>query len=128
MGLWIVIGNQFQMERIAMDQGVVNQTTAAAEYEKRRKELSGYLQTIQEIYRADLSDAELAIWWGTLQDYPMTEIQSAMDNLMRHPPKFEITGEQQIWRGMPKLPDVLQKIFETREYRASMLKVNPPKY
>jgi|SRR5882762_1536193 len=29
---------------------------------------------------------------------------------------------------VPKLPDVIQKIVELREYRASMLRANPPKY
>jgi hypothetical protein len=58
----------------------------------------------------------------------LSEIMPAIENLMVYPPKYEINGEIQVWRGMPKLPDVLQKITEMRDIRNSMLRANPPKF
>ena len=39
-----------------------------------------------------------------------------MTELVSHPPKYELEdGSIQVWRGMPKLPDVVQVMLENRE-------------
>lgn len=41
-----------------------------------------------------------------------------MRHLIANPPKYEIDGDIQVWRGLPKLPDVLDTMMDFREARA----------
>lgn len=87
-----------------------------------------HIMGLQKVYRTELDQGELHIWLSALKEIPLPEIAAATESLITHPPKYELDGEVQVWRGMPKLPDVIQKIVELREYKNSMLRANPPKF
>ncbi len=56
------------------------------------------------------------MWCETLKDYSLQEFDKAVKNLITHPPKYELEdGSIQVWRGMPKLPDVVSVMLENRE-------------
>lgn len=58
------------------------------------------------------------MWRETLKDFSVQEFQSAMSELVRNPPRYDPgDGELQVWRGMPKLPDVLDVMLDAREAR-----------
>jgi hypothetical protein len=81
------------------------------------------LTTFQLAYRTTLPDAELRLWRETLEGYSITEIESALSELLRCPPKQQLDdGTIQVWRGMPKLPDVIETIFAMRETAAEAAK------
>lgn len=42
-----------------------------------------------------------------------------MQHLIRNPPKYEVGGEIQVWTGLPKLPDVVRVMLDTREKNAT---------
>ncbi|HLJ88810.1 MAG TPA: hypothetical protein VKZ53_18470 [Candidatus Angelobacter sp.] len=78
------------------------------------------LNTFQKVYRVRLPDDELVMWRETLKDYSVEEFERAMKNLVKHPPKFDPgDGSLQVWRGMPKLPDVVGVMLEMREKAAA---------
>jgi len=77
------------------------------------------MDTIQKVYRTELPEGELNIWCETLKEYSFQEFELAMKDLIRHPPKYELEdGSIQVWRGMPKLPDVIHTMLENRDKTA----------
>jgi len=71
---------------------------------------------MQKVYRTKLPADELAIWAETLKDYSFQEFDRAMKHLVANPPKYELEdGTIQVWRGMPKLPDVIDVMLDLRE-------------
>jgi len=82
-------------------------------------QLGTFLTTLQAAYRTNLPEPELRLWRETLKPYSIGEITAAMEHLMLNPPKYDAgDGTMQAWRGMPKLPDVLETIWDQREKRA----------
>jgi len=74
------------------------------------------MDTLQKVYRTKLPAEELTMWRETLKDYSVQEFERAMSELVSHPPKYELEdGSIQVWRGMPKLPDVVQVMLDQRE-------------
>lgn len=74
------------------------------------------METLQKVYRTKLPAEELTMWRETLKDYSVQEFEKAMSELVTHPPKYELEdGTIQVWRGMPKLPDVVQVMLDQRE-------------
>lgn len=58
------------------------------------------------------------LWRDTLKAYSYEEFESAMTEMMKHPPKQTLEdGTTQPWTGMPKLPDVLQVMLARRDER-----------
>lgn len=56
------------------------------------------------------------MWRETLKDYSVQEFSAAITELVTHPPKYELEdGSIQVWRGMPKLPDVVNVMLDLRE-------------
>lgn len=56
------------------------------------------------------------MWRETLKDYSVQEFEAAFADLVRHPPKYELEdGSIQVWRGMPKLPDVVNVMLDLRD-------------
>lgn len=56
------------------------------------------------------------MWRETLKDYSVQEFEAAMRELVTNPPRYELEdGSIQVWRGMPKLPDVVNVMLDTRE-------------
>jgi len=81
-----------------------------------RRDLPTLLATLQESYRTLLSELEHQLWMESLRDYEYPEIEAAVMEMMKYPPKYTLEdGSIQVWRGMPKLPDVLQTILARRE-------------
>src|SRR5579859_1833503 len=78
-------------------------------------EMGSYLETLQFVYRTKLPPQELVLWRDTLKDYSYQEFNRAMTHLIANPPKYEIEGEVQVWRGMPKLPDVIDVMLNFRD-------------
>jgi len=71
---------------------------------------------MQKVYRTKLPADELTIWAETLKDYTFQEFDQAMKHLVANPPKYELEdGSIQVWRGMPKLPDVIDVMLDFRE-------------
>lgn len=82
--------------------------------------LGAYLETLQKVYRTKLPVEELALWRDTLKDFSFQEFDAAMKSLVKNPPRYELEdGSVQVWRGMPKLPDVIQVMLEAQEQRAA---------
>jgi hypothetical protein len=82
-------------------------------------EVGSYLETIQLVYRSKLPQQELVLWRETLKDYSYQEFNQAMTHLISNPPKYELEdGSIQTWRGMPKLPDVVDVILDLRDKSA----------
>lgn len=76
------------------------------------------METFQKVYRTKLPTDELQMWCETLKEYSAQEFESAMGELVAHPPRYQLEdGSIQVWRGMPKLPDVVQVMLENREKR-----------
>jgi len=70
---------------------------------------------MQKVYRTKLPADELEIWAETLKDYSFQEFDKAMKHLVANPPKYELEdGTVQVWRGMPKLPDVIDVMLDLR--------------
>jgi len=56
------------------------------------------------------------MWRETLKGYSYQEFERAMNRLVSNPPKYELDdGTIQVWRGMPKLPDVIDVMLNFRE-------------
>lgn len=71
---------------------------------------------MQKVYRTKLPADELEIWAETLKEYSFQEFDRAMKHLIDNPPKYELDdGSIQVWRGMPKLPDVVDVMLGLRE-------------
>jgi hypothetical protein len=74
---------------------------------------------MQDAYRTEMSEAEKSLWIQSLTDgsdnFSMFEIMAALNELVRNPPKYEVDGQMQSWRGMPKLPDVIDVMLKKRE-------------
>ena len=74
------------------------------------------LETMQHVYRMKLADTEIMLWKETLKNFSYQEILAAINELISNPPRYELEdGRIQVWRGMPKLPDVTQVMLENRE-------------
>jgi hypothetical protein len=76
---------------------------------------------LQDSYREKLSDAELRMWVGTMQDgYSLEEFDLAIKELIKHPPRYrDASGEVQTWNKMPMLPEVIETIWRVRERNAA---------
>ena len=103
-----------------MAEELQKQTDERLTYQKQPQEflqrMSAFLDTIQKVYRVQIAVPELRIWKETLKDYSFQEFEAAMNDLVRHPPRYELEdGSIQVWRGMPKLPDVVNAILDSRE-------------
>lgn len=52
----------------------------------------------------------------------MQEIHAAMTHMIKNPPLFQVDGPDgpvtQKWRGMPKLPDLIETMLDLREQRS----------
>src|SRR6185437_2049049 len=84
--------------------------------EKFLAAVGDYMETIQLVYRSKLPAQELELWRETLKDYSYQEFNQAMTHLISNPPKYEFEdGSIQVWRGMPKLPDVVDVMLDFRE-------------
>lgn len=79
--------------------------------------VSSYLETMQHAYGEEISEPELVLWRETLRDgVSFQELDAAFKVLIKHPPKYTgPDGSLQVWRKMPRLPDVMQTIWELRE-------------
>jgi hypothetical protein len=56
------------------------------------------------------------MWRETLKDYSVQEFERAMRALITNPPRYELEdGSIQVWRGMPKLPDVVNVMLDLRD-------------
>ena len=79
-------------------------------------EVGDYLETMQLVYRVKLPARELELWRETLKDYSYQEFNRAMTHLVSNPPKYQLDdGTIQVWRGMPKLPDVVDVMLDLRD-------------
>ncbi len=96
------------------------QTVAPLKYQNQPEEflkkMSAFLETLQQVYRSKIADGELKIWKETLKDYSYQEFEKAINELISNPARYELEdGSIQVWRGMPKLTDVVQVMLENRE-------------
>lgn len=103
-----------------MDQAIQKATGGPLTFQKQPErflaEVGDYLETIQLVYRSKLPQQELVLWRETLKDYSYQEFNQAMTHLISNPPKYELEdGSIQVWRGMPKLPDVVDVMLDLRE-------------
>lgn len=103
-----------------MGQEIQKQSAATLTFQRQPEQflafIGSFLETFQKLYRIKLPADELAIWRETLKDYSAGEFESAMTELITHPPKYQLDdGSIQVWRGMPKLPDVVQVMLDNRE-------------
>lgn len=103
-----------------MGQELQKQTGAQLKYQNQPEEflkkMSAFLETMQQVYRSKIADGELRIWKETLKDYSYQEFEKAINELISDPPRYELEdGRIQVWRGMPKLSDVVQIMLENRE-------------
>jgi hypothetical protein len=106
------------------------QTNAALTFELQPDEflqqLEAFLVTIQDAYRSKLSDAEQQLWIRGLcqgqEKFSMQEMVAALDEMVRNPPLYEVPGPDgpitQKWRGMPKLPDLMETMLSLRSKSA----------
>lgn len=89
-------------------------------------QLERLLVTLQDAYRSKLSDAEQQLWILTLTEgeekFSMEEVHRAVTEMIKNPPLFEVPGPDgpitQKWRGMPKLPDLIETMLDLRSKRA----------
>lgn len=103
-----------------MGQELAKQTVVIVTFQKQPQEflasIAAQLDTYQKVYRTRLPDSELIIWRETLKDYSVQEFTAAMTELVTNPPKYELEdGSIQVWRGMPKLPDVVNVMLDLRD-------------
>jgi hypothetical protein len=78
-----------------------------------------FLKTLQTVYRTQLAEAELVMWRETLKDYSYQEFERAMNHLIKNPPRYDPgDGQIQVWRGMPKLPDVIDTMLDFQQQAA----------
>lgn len=78
------------------------------------------MDTLQKVYRTKLPPDELGMWRESLKDFSVQEFDAAVSEMVKHPPRYELEdGTIQVWRGMPKLPDVIQVMLALREKRAA---------
>jgi hypothetical protein len=78
--------------------------------------IGSQLETFQKVYRTKLPADELVMWRETLKDYSVQEFETAFAELVRYPPKYQLEdGSVQVWRGMPKLPDVVNVMLDLRD-------------
>lgn len=103
-----------------MEQEIQKQNAAMLTYQRQPEQflafIGSFLETSQKLYRVKLPSDELEIWRETLKDYSAGEFEAAMTELITHPPKYQLEdGSIQVWRGMPKLPDVVQVMLDNRE-------------
>src|SRR5215471_3118419 len=75
--------------------------------------LLSYLQGLELIYHAEMSETELAVYLESLSRFPVCEVKAAADRLMLNPPGS--------WTGMPKLPDIIREIHIIREDEAERI-------
>lgn len=81
-----------------------------------RVKVAKLLETLQEVYRQEISEGESRIWLEDLRPYSFAEIQTAATDLRRHPPLQQLeSGETQPWRGMPQVNDLVQRIEGMRQ-------------
>jgi hypothetical protein len=107
-----------------MGEELQKQNAEIVTFQKRPQEFLEFiarsLDTFQKVYRTKLPDEELIIWRETLKDYSVAEFAAAMSDLISNPPKYELEdGTIQVWRGMPKLPDVVNVMLDLREKSAA---------
>lgn len=112
-----------------MEQALQKQTSVALTFAKQPvefvTELSQLLVTLQDAYRSKLSEAEQQLWMGTLSEgeekFSMQEINAAVTEMIKNPPLYEVPGPDgpltQKWRGMPKLPDLIETMLSLRSKR-----------
>lgn len=105
-------------------------TSAALTFESQPEafltKLEAFLLTIQDAYRSKLSEAEQQLWIRGLcqgqEKFSMQEMLAALDEMARNPPLYEVPGPDgpvtQKWRGMPKLPDLIETMLALRSRRA----------
>lgn len=113
-----------------MDQSLQKPTSAALTFANQPDEfltqLEAFLRTIQDAYRSKLSEPEQQLWIRGLcqgqEKFSMQEIVAALDEMVRNPPLYEVPGPDgpitQKWRGMPKLPDLIETMLGMRSKRA----------
>ena len=99
---------------------IQKQNAAMLTYQRQPEQflefIGSFLETFQKLYRTKLPPDELTVWRETLKDYSAAEFEAAMTELVTHPPKYQLDdGSIQVWRGMPKLPDVVQVMLDNRE-------------
>lgn len=100
----------------AIQKAIGGPLTFQKQPEKFLAEVGSYMETIQLVYRSKLPSQELELWRETLKDYSYQEFNQAMTHLISNPPKYELEdGSIQVWRGMPKLPDVVDVMLDLRE-------------
>jgi len=103
-----------------MGQEIQKQTAVTLTFQRQPEafltQVGTYLETMQKVYRTKLPADELDIWAETLKDYSFQEFDQAMKHLVANPPKYELEdGTIQVWRGMQKLPDVVDVMLDFRE-------------
>lgn len=115
---------------MATGQAIQKQTDAALTFARQPKEyvteLSQLLITLQDAYRSKLSEPEQQLWISTLsqgeEQFSMQEIHAAVTEMIKNPPLYEVPGPDgpvtQKWRGMPKLPDLIETMLSLRARRA----------
>lgn len=83
-------------------------------------QLGSRMDTLQKVYRTKLPPDELVVWRESLKEFSVQEFDAAVTEMVKHPPRYELDdGTIQVWRGMPKLPDVIQTMLVLREQRAA---------
>lgn len=112
-----------------MDQAIQKQTSAALIFARQPQQfltqLEELLVTLQDAYRSKLSAAEQQLWVTTLtmgeEGFSMQEVHAAVTEMIKNPPLFEVPGPNgpvtQKWRGMPKLPDLIETMLDLRSRR-----------
>jgi hypothetical protein len=89
-------------------------------------QLGCFMETMQDAYRQKLSEAEQVLWRETLMHgedrFSIQELHAALAQVVRNPPLMTVDGPDgpvsQAWRGMPKLPDLVDVMLRLREERA----------
>lgn len=91
-------------------------TTFQKQPERFLEQIGSQMVTLQKVYRTKLPSDELEMWRETLKDFSVQEFEKSIMDLVHHPPKYQLEdGSIQVWRGMPKLSDVVQVMLDLRD-------------
>lgn len=113
-----------------MDQSLQKPTEKALTFANQPDEFltqfEAFLLVMQDAYRSKLSEPEQQLWIRGLcqgqEKFSMQEIVAALDEMVRNPPLYEVPGPDgpvtQKWRGMPKLPDLIETMLALRSKAA----------
>ena len=94
-----------------MDKLAKRKTGTSALTKSTAEPLAFYLRGLEEIYRQETTEEELALYLESLSRFPLEEVKAAGEFLMVHPAND--------WYGLPKLPDFIRTIWAQREERAA---------